>query len=293
MRHDGDSLVVDVEVDPGGAAPDHLHPSLTERWEVLEGEATFTVAGKSRTAQAGEQLTVAPGVRHAFANRSDSLVKLRATVTPAQDTQGFLTDSAAMHQAGKLTRLGRPTSFAALLEAAAFGQRYRDTIILYGPTLLPPPAVQRLLFPPLARLKERRERTAARTGAQRPMSASASLTLTHRATDVAGTGTAIVGAALVLDPVRSATILGLNPGARRARTIGLADLALVPGLLRGRPRWPWMAARAALNMLIAAQYHAEARSRRDDRRQRRGATAMIALTVFDGGVAATLYAARC
>lgn len=132
---------------------------------MLEGEATFTVAGDTRSARPGEQLTVGPGVRHAFANRSASLVKLRATVSPAQDTEGFLTDGAAMHRAGKLTRAGRPTSVASILEAAAYCERYRDTIVLYGPTLLPPPAIQRLVFPPLARLEQRRRRSAASAGA--------------------------------------------------------------------------------------------------------------------------------
>ncbi|MEO7449172.1 MAG: hypothetical protein ABI336_12940 [Humibacillus sp.] len=36
-----------------------------------------------------------------------------------------------------------------------------------------------------------------------------------------------------------------------ARVIGALDLALVPGLLGGRPRWPWLAARAAANVLTA------------------------------------------
>ena len=35
------------------------------------------------------------------------------------------------------------------------------------------------------------------------------------------------------------------------RLLGAADLVLVPGLLAGRPRWPWMAARAALNLAQA------------------------------------------
>jgi hypothetical protein len=30
------------------------------------------------------------------------------------------------------------------------------------------------------------------------------------------------------------------------------DLALVPGLLAGRPRWPWLTARAAANLATAA-----------------------------------------
>ena len=38
------------------------------------------------------------------------------------------------------------------------------------------------------------------------------------------------------------------------RLIGAADLVLVPGLLRGEPRWPWMIGRAALNLAMAAYF---------------------------------------
>lgn len=151
FSRDGDSLIVEIEVDPGGAAPDHLHPSLTERWEVVEGEATFTVAGRKRRAAAGEVLEVPPGMRHAFANRTSQLLRLRATVTPALDTEGFLRDGAALHRAGRLTRRGRPTSWGALRDAADFMARYRETIVLYGPALVPPPALQGLVVPLLAR----------------------------------------------------------------------------------------------------------------------------------------------
>lgn len=148
---EGDALIVDVEVDPGGSVPDHTHPSLTERWEVVTGEATFSVAGQERPAGPGTVLDVEPGIRHAFANRSAASLHLRATVTPAMETEGFLRDSAKLHQDGRLTRRGRPTSWGALRDAADFAIRYRDTIVLHGPALLPPPVVQRLLFPLLAR----------------------------------------------------------------------------------------------------------------------------------------------
>ena len=51
---------------------------------------------------------------------------------------------------------------------------------------------------------------------------------------------------------------GDHPVALRA--IGAADLALVPGLLAGRRRLPWMAARAGLNVAIAAYCVSIARS---------------------------------
>jgi len=62
--------------------------------------------------------------------------------------------------------------------------------------------------------------------------------------------TAAIGGALVVAPGRAGSAVGLEDRVA-ARWIGLSDLALVPGLVAGRPRWPWMAARAALNLAIA------------------------------------------
>jgi hypothetical protein len=61
-----------------------------------------------------------------------------------------------------------------------------------------------------------------------------------------------IGAAILLKPdwVGKALKLGDHPAA--LRVIGAADLALVPGLLAGRRRLPWMVARAGLNVAIAA-----------------------------------------
>ena len=72
------------------------------------------------------------------------------------------------------------------------------------------------------------------------------------------------------------------------RIVGAADLALVPGLLLGRPRWPWMAARAALN-LAQAGWLATAAGRAESPRLARGsAAALAALTLIDAPVAAAL-----
>jgi hypothetical protein len=47
----------------------------------------------------------------------------------------------------KLTASGKPRGMRALVEAAALANRYRETVVLSSP----PPAMQRLLFPLLAR----------------------------------------------------------------------------------------------------------------------------------------------
>ena len=46
-------------------------------------------------------------------------------------------------------------------------------------------------------------------------------------------------------------MIGLtNP--HHVRVLGALDLCLVPGLLVGRPPWPWLAARAVYNLMIVA-----------------------------------------
>jgi hypothetical protein len=70
-----------------------------------------------------------------------------------------------------------------------------------------------------------------------------------------GCVTLAAGAALIAAPGRAAAALGLDGQDAAMRAIGASDLVLVPGLLRGSPRWPWMIGRAAANLAIAAYLH--------------------------------------
>lgn len=82
---------------------------------------------------------------------------------------------------------------------------------------------------------------------------AAAVVIADRVADAAGVVTTAIGGALTLAPARTSAVLGLSERQRRPRD-RFADLVVGPGLLAGRPRWPWMAARAALNMVIAGQY---------------------------------------
>ena len=69
------------------------------------------------------------------------------------------------------------------------------------------------------------------------------------------------------------------------RLIGASDLVLVPGLLFGRPQWPFMVGRAALNLGVAAYFHGVA----DRSPAARGmAAAFVGLSVVDGATALAL-----
>src|SRR3954453_19386424 len=72
---------------------------------------------------------------------------------------------------------------------------------------------------------------------------------------VAGWATGGIGCVLVVAPRAATGPLGLVGQDGAVRRIGVSDLVLVPGLLRGRPRWPWMLARAALNLAVARYVH--------------------------------------
>jgi hypothetical protein len=112
-----------------------------------------------------------------------------------------------------------------------------------------------------------------------------------RLADIAGMVTLAIGTGLTVAPSRTAKVLGLGDRPTLSRTIGLVDLALVPGLLRGRPRWPWMVARAALNLVVADCYRTEAFQPDGHPNARAGAVAMVALTVVDGTLAVALWTA--
>lgn len=148
----GDLLVVESWVDPGGGVTPHVHPTQHERFEVLEGECTFTVGRDKVVKRAGEAAEVPPGTRHAYRNSGTAQLHMRCEVTPPMTLEGFLTDVAAMSRAGLITRGGLPKGWRGLLAGTVLLKAYRDMAIIE----MPPPVVQRLLGDRLAPLGERR-----------------------------------------------------------------------------------------------------------------------------------------
>jgi hypothetical protein len=99
----------------------------------------------------------------------------------------------------------------------------------------------------------------------------------ERAAVRVGVITTVIGGALTAAPARVGSVVGLT-SPQAALVVGLADLALVPGLLRGRPRWPWLAARAGLNVAIIG--YAAVTNRRN-RRAMVAATGLACAAVAD------------
>jgi quercetin dioxygenase-like cupin family protein len=151
----GEVLHVETWVDPGGGVTPHVHPAMEERFHVLAGSPSFLDGREWSTAAPGDEVVVPAGVRHAYRNDGGEVAHIRCDVRPPSTLQEFLEDVAAMSQEGLISRRGLPRRPRALLRAAVLAERYRDMAVLLFPPM-PPPFLQRLLFPPLARLAERR-----------------------------------------------------------------------------------------------------------------------------------------
>ena len=143
---DGELLAFDFALRPGGAVPmPHVHPIQTERFEVVAGRMRFRVGLRTRIAEPGDVIEVAPGVMHSFANAGDDEARLRIEVRPALDMEEMFADVVSMAEAGRMGRRGLPRN---LFDLAALARRYDR--VAHAPLLTV--GVQRLLLAPFAGL---------------------------------------------------------------------------------------------------------------------------------------------
>lgn len=148
FEREGENLWVYCWFEPGAHLPEHFHPTLEERWEVLDGTIELRVDGHWRrlTPEDGA-VRVAPGVRHEVRSQSGGPARARAEVLPAGRLEEFLTDAAQAARDGVFTAGGLPTSLRNAVWIAAFAQRHRHETVMTSP----PPALQRIVLPLLAR----------------------------------------------------------------------------------------------------------------------------------------------
>jgi quercetin dioxygenase-like cupin family protein len=127
---DGEALLVEIWVDPGGGVPPHAHPSMEESFTVLSGQPSFLSGRKWQTAAPGDTVVVPAGVRHAYRNRAGELAHVVCQASPALSLQEFLEEAAAMARAGKITRHGLPKSPSALVQALSMAVRHRKMVVM-------------------------------------------------------------------------------------------------------------------------------------------------------------------
>jgi hypothetical protein len=148
-------LEVEFWVDPGGGVTPHIHPSIDETFIVKSGHPSFLAGRQWSTAAPGDVVKVPAGTRHAYRNRGDETAHVVCEARPPGELQEFLEDVARMSRAGVIMRPGLPKGISGLLQGIVLAHHYREMAVLMFPPF-PPPALQRVLFPPLLRLAARR-----------------------------------------------------------------------------------------------------------------------------------------
>lgn len=143
FQPDGDNMVVDAWIEPGGGLPAHHHPRQEERWSVVEGEIRFQLGESKRVIDPSDgEIVVAPKTKHALSSAGDREAHLRCYVVPALGIEDFLTDSAAAAREGLFMRGGVPRSLRGARWAAGFLARHRDDVVMS----FPPQFMQRAMI---------------------------------------------------------------------------------------------------------------------------------------------------
>lgn len=135
--------------EPGGNLPEHFHPSLEEHWEAVEGTLRAKVDGTwSDLRPEDGPVFVGRNVRHALKNESGSAAHGLSRVVPGGRLEEFLTEASRAAQEGLFNARNMPTSWRGAMWIAKFAHRFRDETVMCSP----PPALQRIVLPPIARL---------------------------------------------------------------------------------------------------------------------------------------------
>lgn len=70
--------------------PEHLHPAMEERWEVIAGKVRFEIDDVPRTAEVGDTVVASPGTPHSARNVGPEPAHLRIQMRPALRWQEFV-----------------------------------------------------------------------------------------------------------------------------------------------------------------------------------------------------------
>jgi mannose-6-phosphate isomerase-like protein (cupin superfamily) len=140
----GKLLQIEMTADPNApGATEHLHPRITEKYEMLEGRLHVRMNGKDHAVAAGERLEIPTGTPHSFWNADGERAVVRVNFEPAGTFEYFMETIYALASDGKTNAKSRPKN---LLQAAVIGQKYLNDIALAKPPLV----VQRVFYAVLA-----------------------------------------------------------------------------------------------------------------------------------------------
>jgi len=121
---------------------EHRHPTLVEKFTVLEGELTVKCSGKTSILSQGKTAIIERNVWHDWWNASDKDARVRVEITPGERFVHMIETFFGLARLGHTDRKGMPYP----LQLALSAQEFSDVIVFRSPPL----AVQRAVFRALA-----------------------------------------------------------------------------------------------------------------------------------------------
>ncbi len=127
---DGEAVVIECSVQPHGfVAAAHVHPSQTERFNVIEGTLGIKVGKERKTLGRGEVAVVEAGTPHKFWNAGEDEVRFVCEVRPALQFESLLETMFTLAEDGKTNRKGMPNP----LRLAVIARAHFETVRLPQP----------------------------------------------------------------------------------------------------------------------------------------------------------------
>lgn len=141
----GRLMVADLRVRPGGAVLGaHYHPTIDEKFTVLEGQITYMKNGQQGVLKPGESADMPRGTSHDFWNAGTEEARVIVEIRPAARFEEMTITLFGLAREGKTNRKG----MANPLQMAVIGQEFADVVVF----LSPPPRMQRAMFAVMAPL---------------------------------------------------------------------------------------------------------------------------------------------
>ena len=136
----------------GFAGVEHIHPHQHEHFEVVAGQAAFSIEGVERVFGTGQTVEVPAGTKHTFRNAGDDEMRVVFEFRPApESTERFYEFYFGFAQEGRVNSKSLPD----LLDIALIWPLVSDHAVLAKPTTWIQNALFRALLP-IARALRRR-----------------------------------------------------------------------------------------------------------------------------------------